>query len=119
MSTAISTNLDDTVAARARDIAQREHRSVSNVVANAVAVFTDLPKDLRDMLLDLRAANDEAQWRKVILEMTATAARIRFQRAASEAARHIVLPKEAEEADELALMEAASEITKEVIRHRD
>lgn len=118
MSTAVSTNLDDAVAARARDIAQREHRSVSNLVANAVAVFTELPKELRDILLELRAVNDEMQLRTLTREMLIVASRARFDRAMQEAARQIVLPAGLEEADELEILEAATSITKDEIRRR-
>jgi hypothetical protein len=46
MSTAVTTNLDDAVAARAREVGQREPRSISNLGANAVAMFTRLARNL-------------------------------------------------------------------------
>ena len=57
----ISAYIDERDAMRVRMIAETEHCSVANFIANAVAVFSDLPKGLRDSLLELRV--DEAPWR--------------------------------------------------------
>jgi hypothetical protein len=113
MSATISTNLDDAIAGRAREIAQREHRSMSNLVANAVAVFTDLPKDLRDALLELRAVNDGAQLRALTRELSALAARVRFDLAARELADEKKLSPELSNAGDIQLLEAATSLTRD------
>jgi hypothetical protein len=128
MSTAVSTNLDDAVAARAREIAQREPRSISNLVANAVAMFTKLPKELGDGLLQLRAINDEAQLRTLAhemialalrtKEMMALAARTKFDRPVQEAVKETRLPTGLEDAEDLETLEAAMAITLSETRHR-
>ena len=118
MSATISTNLDDTIAGRAREIAQREHRSMSNLVANAVAVFTDFPKDLRDTLLELRAISDGAQLRALTRELSALAARARFDMAAGELVAEKQFSNEIGDADDIELLETAAKLTRAEIRRR-
>ena len=116
MSATISTNLDDTVAVRAREIAQREHRSISNLVANAVAVFTDLPKDLRDALLELRAVNDGAQLRALTRELSALAARVRFDLATRELVDENKFSADQKDASDVEMLEAATSLTRRELR---
>lgn len=118
MSATISTNLDDVIAGRAREIARREHRSMSNLVANAVAVFTDLPKDLRDALLELRAVNDGAQLRALTRELSALAARARFDLAARQLAGEGKFSSKLGDADDVELLEAATSLTRAELRRR-
>ncbi|MGO4831656.1 hypothetical protein AB4144_05075 [Rhizobiaceae sp. 2RAB30] len=111
MADTISTNLDHEVAVKARQIAQRENRTVSNFVAGAVGVFSDFPKELRDILLELRASNDSQLLRDVMREMTFVVARARFDAAAAKLAREgkfDVTP----EASDMDLLEVATAMTK-------
>lgn len=111
MADTISTNLDHAVAVKARQIAQRENRTVSNFVAGAVGVFSDFPKELRDILLELRASNDSQLLRDVMREMTFVAARARFDAAAAKLAQEgkfdVTL-----DASDMDLLEAATAMTK-------
>jgi ABC-type phosphonate transport system ATPase subunit len=116
VSATISTNLDDVVAGKAREIASREHRSISNLVANAVAVFTDLPKGLRDTLLELRAANDREPLRKLVSDMERAAAKAQFDLAVARLVASGDLFPESEGMSELELMESSTELVKSVIR---
>jgi hypothetical protein len=84
MATTISGNVDTETAARLRSVAALENRSVSNVVASAVAVFTDLPKGLRDLLLELHARRDEAGLKRISREMMAAVARLRLESATDD-----------------------------------
>ena len=118
MSATISTNLDDTIAGRAREIAQREHRSMSNLVANSVAVFTDFPKDLRDTLLELRAVSDGARLRALTRDLSALAARARFDMAAGELVAEKQFSREVSDADDIELLETATTLTRAELRHR-
>jgi hypothetical protein len=118
MSTTISTNLDETIAERAREIARREHRSMSNLVANAVAVFTDLPKDLRDALLELRAVDDGARLRALTRELSALAARARFDLSVRELAAEKKLPIGIGDASDIELLETATKLTRAELRRR-
>ena len=54
-----STSLPDAVEVRVKTIAEQENRSFSNVMENAIRVFTLFPKDLRDVLVE--ASSDEAE----------------------------------------------------------
>ena len=47
MPKALSATVPEPLEARAREIARSENRSLSNVVENALGVFTALPKDRR------------------------------------------------------------------------
>lgn len=118
MSSPISTNLDDDVAQRAREIAQREHRSLSNLVANAVAVFTDLPKELRDTLLELRTMNDGADLRALARDMSALAARARLEVATRRLVDEGRFSASLREASDLDLLEAGTAAAQAVSRRR-
>ena len=77
----ISANMDERDAKRVRMIAEKEHRSVSNFIANAVTVFSELPKDLRDSLLELRVDEDPMAFQRVARDMSALVARAKFDMA--------------------------------------
>jgi hypothetical protein len=117
MSATISTNLDDAVATKAREIAHREHRSISNLVANAVAVFTDMPKELRDTLLELRAENDDAQLQEFVREMSALAARTQFDLATRRLVAEGPSFAELADADEMDIMAHATDLTRSALRN--
>ena len=51
MPKALSATVPEPLEARARAIARQENRSLSNVVENALGVFTAMPKELRDQLV--------------------------------------------------------------------
>lgn len=51
----LSTSLPASLENRLRAISARENRSIANVMENAVRVFTLMPKDLRDRLVELSA----------------------------------------------------------------
>jgi len=67
MPKALSATIPDPLEARTRVIARLENRSLSNVVENALNVFTSLPKDLRDELIARIAANgpDDTNFQRV------------------------------------------------------
>jgi len=50
-----STSLSATLETRLRVISMRENRTIANVMENAVRVFTLMPKDLRDRLVEMSA----------------------------------------------------------------
>jgi hypothetical protein len=106
----ISANLEEQDAAKARLLARREHRSMSNFVANAVVIFVDLPKDLRDALLELRVGNREG-YRQLAREMSALVARHRFDRAAGRIAGQGRFDPALADASEQEIQEAATALT--------
>ena len=56
MPKALSATVPEPLEARARAIARQENRSLSNVVENALGIFTALPRELRDLLVARLAA---------------------------------------------------------------
>jgi hypothetical protein len=66
-------------------ISSRENRSVANVVENAVRVFTLLPKDLRDVLVEMSAEEKTASSRfeQISRRFLFELARIRYEQASS------------------------------------
>ncbi len=110
----ISANLDERDANRLRILAAKEHRSVSNVVANAVAVFTDLPKDLRDSLLELRVDEDPLAFQKIAREMSAMVARAKLDRAFQRLAEQDLLPDVPDDATDLEMLDHASKLCRGV-----
>jgi hypothetical protein len=56
----ISVTMEDDIAARAQAVAQEENISISDVIERSV-VFLDLvPQEFRDLVVELRADDDEA-----------------------------------------------------------
>jgi hypothetical protein len=84
-SKSISTSLPDSLETRVRYISVHENRSVANVVENAVKVFTLLPKDLRDVLVEMSAEEKTAYGRfeQVSRRFLFELARLRYEQASS------------------------------------
>jgi len=80
-----STSLSSASEARLRIISAHENRTVANVMENAVRVFTLMPKDLRDRLVEIAsddataAARFEDLSRRLLFEL----ARSRYEQAAA------------------------------------
>lgn len=112
MAATISTNLDTAVAAKARQIAQKENRTVSNFVAGAVGVFSEFPKELRDTLLELRASEDKALLTEIMREMTAVIAWKRFDAAVARVVKEARFEPSLAALSDIELLDAAVEMTK-------
>jgi hypothetical protein len=95
----LSTSLDEKAATRLRLIAKREGRSTSGMIASAVALYTAMPKELREALR-LYAAEDPRFLSAVLNEMTALAVERKF-----DLARRLV----AESSEPVPDIEGASE----------
>ncbi|TNC04521.1 hypothetical protein FF100_36560 [Methylobacterium terricola] len=104
----VSTNLDAEVAERVRALATAEHLTVANLVAAAVHVFTDLPKGVRDALLELRSGSDTVHLRKLAREMEAVVARHRFDRTSAAMAAERRIDPAMAELSEIEVLEAES-----------
>jgi pyruvoyl-dependent arginine decarboxylase (PvlArgDC) len=79
MAVTLSANVDDHMAQKVRTVADREHRSISNVVSSALTVFTSLPKEVRDTLLELQSQQDTKTARRLAREMMAAMYRVRLE----------------------------------------
>lgn len=108
----ISANLDEREAQKVRGLAAKEHRSVSGFVSNAVVVFADLPKDLRDTLLELRIGEDTLSFRALVREMEALVARWKFDVASQRLAAQKRLPTIDTEASDVDILDQASTLTR-------
>ena len=106
----LSTSLDDTIAERLKGLARREDRSTSSLIANAVALYTAMPKELRETLR-LFASEDQDFLRAVLLEMTALAAERKFDLARRELVKTTSVVPELAEASDADLAELALKIT--------
>jgi hypothetical protein len=91
MPKALSATIPDPLESRARTIAREENRSLSNVVENALGVFTAFPKDLRDQLVARLAAGgpDDPTLRKASRELMFVLARHRYAEARDQLARSL------------------------------
>ncbi len=110
----LSANVDDQMALRVRNVADKEHRSISNVVSSALAVFTGLPKEVRDTLLELQSQQDTKSMKRLAREMMAAVYRVRLESAAERIAAGGALG--GADADEIDLMEEATRLVEEVRR---
>jgi hypothetical protein len=83
MPKALSATVPEPLEARARAIARQENRSLSNVVENALGVFTAMPKELRDQLVARLAVGgpDDAAFREASRELMFALAHRRFEAA--------------------------------------
>ena len=83
-----STSLPEDLDLRVRTIAFRENRTPANVLENAVRVFTLLPQDLRNLLIENSA--DQMKGARKIEELSRrimfSLARERFEQAAAKLA---------------------------------
>jgi len=108
MAVTLSANVDDQMALRVRNVAEKEHRSISNVVSSALAVFTGLPKEVRDTLLELQSQQDAKAAKRLAREMMAAVYRVRLESAAERIAAGGALG--GADADEIDLMEEATRL---------
>lgn len=103
-----STSLSEGSELRLRVIASRENRTVANVMENAVRVFTLLPKDLRDRLVEITAEDKtagprlEEMSRRVLFEL----ARLRYEQAsaAMAASENVIVDEEMLADDEMVIV---------------
>lgn len=110
MAVTLSTNVDDRTASKVRDVAEKEHRSVSNVVSSAIAVFTGLPKEVRDALLELQS-QDATATKRLSREMMATLSRVRLEIATERLASEGLFGGHQGQFDELGSLEEATRLT--------
>jgi hypothetical protein len=107
----LSANVDEKMALRVRSVADKEHRSISNVVSSALAVFTGLPKEVRDTLLELQSQQDTKAVKRLAREMMAAVYRVRLESAAERIAAAGALA--GADSDEIDLMEEATRLVGE------
>ncbi|RST81433.1 hypothetical protein EJC49_24080 [Aquibium carbonis] len=111
MAVTLSANVDDQMALKVRSVAEKEHRSVSNVVSSALAVFTGLPKDVRDTLLELQSHQDVNGIRRLSREMMAAVSRLRLETATERLTAEGVFGGPDAGAEEIDLMEEATRLS--------
>jgi hypothetical protein len=97
-----SASLPEHVDERLRAIAQRENRTIGNVVESAVRVFTAMPRELRDLLVEISMDETSGSERMQECGRQAmyAAARARFFEAAREAGGQIAAAPAAIELDD-------------------
>jgi hypothetical protein len=85
----LSTSLPAALETRLRTISVRENRSVANVMENAVRVFTLMPKNLRDRLVELSAdeRTADAAFAELSRQLLFELARRKYDRASENLAR--------------------------------
>jgi hypothetical protein len=110
MAVTLSANVDEKTASRVRNVAEKEHRSISNVVASALAVFTGLPKDVRDTLLEFQSQQDAKAFKRLAREIMATASRMRLESATARLALESAFGASLDGSEEIDLMEEATRL---------
>lgn len=111
MATTLSTNIDDKMAQKVRIVAEKENRSVSNIVSSALMVFTGLPKDVRDTLLELQSRQDADGIRRLSRTIMAAVSRLRLETATEHLADQQLFGSLDHKADEIDLLEEATRLT--------
>lgn len=110
--TSVSANLDERLAKLVRRLAKGEHRTVSNFIANALIVFLEMPKDLRDALLELNAEKNSSALRSVLQEMSALAARRKLDIALQRLGDQKRLPELPDDSSDLDILDKASAVSR-------
>jgi|SRR5437016_69779 len=110
MAVTLSTNVDDKTALRVRIVAEKENRSISNIVSSALTVFTGLPKDVRDTLLELQSRQDTKGAKRFAREMMATISRMRLEAATERLAAEKIFGDLDGGADEIDILEEATRL---------
>ena len=108
----LSANLDESEARIVKDMASREHRSTSSFIANAVSVYLEFPREVRDTLLELKAEKSSATLRAVIREFGVLVARSKFDLASRSLTDQKLLPDIAEDATDQDILDQASAIAR-------
>lgn len=108
MAVTLSANVDIQMALKVRTVAEKEHRSVSNVVSSALTVFTGLPKDVRDALIELQSHQDANGIKRLSREMMAAVARIRLEAATERLSAEQLFGDPDSSASEVDLLEEAT-----------
>lgn len=116
MSSTISADVDSATASKLKIVASAENRSVSSALSSAISVFVDLPKDVRDFLLELNAKGDQATIDRLGREMMAAAARVRLEKATADLAAAHRLPDPAPMAGEIDMLEQATALVRSARR---
>lgn len=111
MSVTLSANVEDQMALKVRIVAEKENRSISNVVSSALTVFTGLPKDVRDALLELQSQQDANGIKRLSREMMAAVSRIRLEAATERLAAETIFGAADGGAGEIDLMEEATRLS--------
>jgi hypothetical protein len=101
----LTAQFSETEAERLRALAARRNETLADFVADAVSVFADMPEELRKALLKLRA---EPALFNAVEEMSMRIARRNLDFAAERLARSGALPKVAEDATDLEVLDMAS-----------
>lgn len=110
MSVTLSANVSNDLAAVAKRMAAEENRTVSNVVENALLVFSDFPKPLRDSLLAAHRSNAKV-FQDMTREMMAYIARTKFDAAMAEIAPYFAQEGDGELTD-MELLEQSTAMTR-------
>jgi hypothetical protein len=118
MAVTLSANVDDQMALKVRNVAEKEHRSISNVVSSALTVFTGLPKDVRDTLLELQSRQDTKAVKNLARAMMAAAYRVRLEMAAERVAAEGDFGGPVADAEEIDLVEEATRLVEDARRAR-
>ena len=108
----LSANLDESEARIVKDMASREHRSTSSFIANAVSVYLEFPREVRDTLLELKAEKSSATLRAVIREFGVLVARSKFDLASRRLTDQKLLPDIAEDATDQDILDQASALAR-------
>jgi len=110
MATTLSTNVDDKMAQKVRSVAEKENRSVSNIVSSALTVFTGLPKEVRDTVLELQSQQDADGIKRLSREMMAAVSRMRLESATQRLVAEQLFGSPESMADEIDLLEEATRL---------
>ena len=111
MAVTLSANVEKQMALKVRIVAEKEHRSISNVISSALTVFTGLPKDVRDTLLELQSHQDVNGIKRLSREMMAAVSRIRLETATERLTAEKIFGGADSGADEIDLMEEATRLS--------
>ena len=109
----VSANVKESTVLNARITAQKEHRSLSNVIECSMEVFQAVPKEVRDLILELKGDDQNQALGELRREMLRLTTRFMRERNMALMLEQMEAPEGLETADEDEIMDIADRLIAE------
>jgi Arc/MetJ-type ribon-helix-helix transcriptional regulator len=109
----VSANVKESTMLNARITAQKEHRSLSNIIECSMEVFQHVPKEVRDLILELKGDDQRTALSDLGREMLRLTTRFRRERNMTLMVEQMKAPEGLKDADDDEVMDMADRLIAE------
>lgn len=109
----VSANVKESTVLNARITAQKEHRSLSNIIECSMEVFQHVPKEVRDLILELKGEDESKALGDLGREMLRLTNRFKRERNMGLMVEQMQAPEGLKDADEDEVMDIADRLIAE------